>query len=79
MSRGKEMRELMALFRRSGEEQKARLDRVLDAVFSIVRLLLLNRCVFAKAVEYQKTCSLKPQDSVVYALVISRSRTHVST
>jgi hypothetical protein len=39
-------------------------------VLSVVRLLPLNRRVFAKAVEYQKTRSLKPQDSVVYASVM---------
>lgn len=68
--RSKELNELTELFARSGREQKERLDRVLDEVLSICRLLPLSRETFGKAVGYQKTRSLKPQDSLVYASVM---------
>ena len=68
--RSKELNELADLFRRSGQEQKARLDRVLDEVLGVGRLLPLDRDTHRKAVNYQKTRSLAPQDSVVYASVM---------
>jgi predicted nucleic acid-binding protein len=68
--RSKELDEITDLFVRSTQEQKARLDRVLDEVLGICRLLPLNRETLGRAVAYQRTRSLKPQDSVVYASVM---------
>ena len=68
--RSKELNELADLFVRSGREQKARLDRVLDEVLGVGRLLPLDRETHGKAVNYQKTRSLAPQDSIVYASIM---------
>lgn len=68
--RSRVLNEVTDLFSRSGAEQKARLDDVLDEVLGVGRLLPLDRSTHRKAVEYQTTRSLAPQDSVVYASVM---------
>lgn len=67
----KELRELTSLLLRSVEEQQRTLEAVLDEVLSAARILPLERTTFSKAVEFQKTRSLEPQDSIVYASVIA--------
>jgi hypothetical protein len=69
-ARRKDFVELTDLFRRSGEEQQRRLDRVLDEVLGVTRLLPLERMTTRKAVEYRKTRDLGTQDALVYASVI---------
>lgn len=66
-----ELRELTTLLVRSGEEQKRNLDNVLDEVLGAARILPMDRELFRKAVEVQRTRSLGPQDSIVYASVMT--------
>lgn len=69
-TRSMELRELTGLLLQSGEEQGRRLDGVLGDILGVARILPLDRGTFAKAVEFQKTRSLGPQDSIVYASVM---------
>lgn len=69
--RRKDFVELTDLFRRSGQEEQDRLDRVLDEVLGVARLLPLERIITREAVEYRKTRDLGTQDALVYASVIS--------
>lgn len=70
-ARRKDFVELTDLFKRSGEEQQRRLDRVLDEVLAVARLLPLDRSTTRKGAEYRKTRDLGTQDAVVYASVIA--------
>ncbi len=69
--RSKELRELTGLLVESGEEQKRVLDGLLKELLGVARILPLNRQTFARAVDLQNTLDLKPQDSIVYASVIT--------
>ena len=69
--RHKDFVELTDLFRRSGQEEQGRLDRVLDEVLRIARLLPLERKITHEAVKFRKTRDLGTQDALVYASVIS--------
>ena len=74
--RSKELRELTGLLVESGEEQKRVLDGLLKELLGVARVLPLNRETFARAVEFQTTRDLKPQDSIVYASVIADLEAH---
>ncbi len=67
----RELRELTSLLLQSVEEQRRRLETVLDEILGAARILPLERETFRKAVEFQKTRSLGPQDSIVYASVMA--------
>ena len=66
-----ELRGLTSLLLQSVEEQQSTLETVLDEILGVARILPLERTTFSKAVEFQKTRSLEPQDSIVYASVIA--------
>lgn len=70
-ARSEELRELTSLLVRSTEEQKLRLDAVLDDILDTARVLPLEQATFAKSVSFQRTRGLSPQDSLVYASVIA--------
>lgn len=69
--RSKELRELTGLLVESGEEQKRILDGLLEDLLAVARVLPLDRQTFARAVGFQNSRDLKPQDSIVYASVIT--------
>lgn len=70
------MRKLTGLLVESGDEQKRILDGLLKELLAVARVLLLDRRTFARAVDFQKTRDLKPQDSIVYASVITDLEAH---
>ncbi len=74
--RSKELRELTGLLVESGEEQKRILDGLLKELLAVARVLPLDRQTFARAVDFQNTRDLKPQDSIVYASVITDLEAH---
>jgi len=74
--RSKELRKLTGLLVESGEEQKRILDGLLKELLAVDRVLPLDRQTFARAVDFQNTRDLKPQDSIVYASVITDLEAH---
>lgn len=70
-ARRKDFVELTDLFRRGGEEQRGRLDRALDDILAVARLLPLERATTLTAARYRATRDLGTQDAVVYASVIA--------
>lgn len=70
-ARRKDFAELTDLFTRSAEEQRRRLDRVLDEVLGLARLLPLERTTTQQAARYRATRDLGTQDALVYASVLA--------
>ncbi len=70
-ARRKDFAELTDLFTRSADEQRRRLDRVLDDVLSVARLLPLERATAREAARYRTTRDLGTQDALVYASVLA--------
>jgi hypothetical protein len=66
----KELRELTNLLVQSGEEEKRRLDEVLDRILNITEIIPIGQETIKAAISLQKSRSLKPQDSIVYASVL---------
>ena len=64
-------REATLLLVESGEEQKRRLDSVIQEVLGVARILPLDMGTLKKALVFQKSRGLSPQDSLVYASVMS--------
>lgn len=70
-ARRKDFAELTDLFRRSGDEQRRRLDRVVDEVLGVARLLPLERAITREAARYRATRDLGAQDALVYASIVA--------
>lgn len=66
-----EFRKLTGLLVRSIEDQQRGLEATLGEVLETARVLPLERATFERAMEYQKTRSLQPQDSIVYVSVMT--------
>lgn len=66
----KELRELTNLLVQSGEEEKRRLDEALDRILNIAEIIPIGLETIRAAISFQKSRSLKPQDSIVYASVL---------
>lgn len=74
--RSKELRELTGLLVESGEEQKRILGGLLKELLAVARVLPLDGRAFIRSVDFQNTRGLKPQDSIVYASVITDLEAH---
>ncbi len=66
----KELRELTNLLVQSGEEEKRRLDEALDRILNITEIIPIGLETLRAAISFQKSRSLEPQDSIVYASVL---------
>jgi predicted nucleic acid-binding protein len=55
----------------SGEDEKQRLDAVIERVLAVAGLIPIEANTVRNAMEIQKTRRLDPQDSIVYASVLS--------
>lgn len=55
----------------SGEDEKLRLDQTIDRVLQVSELIPLEREALRTAVDIQITTDLGPQDSIVYASILS--------
>jgi len=55
----------------SGEDEKLRLDAVIERILAVAVLIPIEGNTVRSAIEIQKTRRLDPQDSIVYASVIS--------
>ncbi len=55
----------------SGEDEKKRLDAVIDRVIDTATILSIERDTIKAALRFQSERSLSPQDAIVYASVLS--------
>ena len=70
-----EFQELTNLLRRSGEEEKLRLDDTLERILQTVEVIPIGLSTIRAAITFQKSLDLSPQDSIVYASILD----HLST
>ena len=63
-----EFRELASLLIKSVEEEKSRLDGALERILETVEVLPIGPNV-RKAITFQETLDLKPQDSIIFASI----------
>ena len=78
LSRSKPYTEALAEFQEitntlvhSGEEEKGRLDSSVSRILEAAIVVPIERELIKAAIEFQKTRNLSPQDSIVYASVLS--------
>ena len=64
----KEFRELASLLIKSVEEEKSQLDGALERILETVEVLPIGPNV-RKAITFQETLDLKPQDSIIFASI----------
>lgn len=55
----------------SGEEEKHRLDRAASRILETAVVVPIEKEVIRAAIDFQRTRNLSPQDSIVYASVLS--------
>ena len=70
-----EFQKLTNLLRRSGEEEKLRLDDTLERILQTVEVIPIDLSTIRNAIAFQKSLDLSPQDSIVYASILD----HLST
>jgi len=66
-----EFQEITNRLIQSGEEEKGRLDSSVSRILEIATVVPIERELIKGAIEFQKTRNLSPQDSIVYASVLS--------
>ena len=66
-----EFQELTNLLLRSGEEEKRRLDEALDKILRIAEVIPIGLSTIRSAIAFQRSRSLAPQDSIVYASILA--------
>ena len=66
-----EFQELTNLLLRSGEEEKRRLDEALDRILRTAEVIPIGLNTIRAAITLQKSRSLSPQDSIVYASILA--------
>ena len=70
-----EFQELTNLLRRSGEEEKLRLDDTLEKNLQTVEVIPIGLSTIRAAITFQKSLDLSPQDSIVYASILDHLTT----
>ena len=65
-----EFQELTNLLLRSGEEEKRRLDEALERILHTAEVIPIGLHTIRTAITFQKSRSLSPQDSIVYASIL---------
>lgn len=65
-----EFQELTKVLLRSGEEEKSRLDEILERILRAVEVIPVGLDTIRTATTFQKRRSLSPQDAIVYASVL---------
>jgi hypothetical protein len=66
-----EFQEITKTLVQSGEEEKERLDNAVSRILETAVVAPIEREVIKNAIDFQKTRNLSPQDSIVYASVLS--------
>lgn len=54
----------------SQEEQKRRLDALIEKILEVCKIIPLTAEILTEAIKYQSEYNLEPQDSIVYASVL---------
>jgi predicted nucleic acid-binding protein len=67
----KEFQDVTKTLVRSGEEEKQRLDNAVSRILETATVIPIERDTIKAAIDLQKTRNLSPQDSIVYASVLS--------
>ena len=67
----KEFQDITRTLIQSGEEEKRRLDDTISRILQTAIVIPIGRDTVRSAIELQKTRNLSPQDSIVYASVLS--------
>ena len=57
----------------SQQEQKQRLDAVIEKILEVCEIIPLTAKILTEAIKYQSEYNLEPQDSIVYASVIEHT------
>ena len=65
-----EFQDLTNLLLSSVEQEKFRLDEILEKILQTVNVIHINLSIIREAIIFQKNLDLKPQDSIVYASII---------
>ena len=63
--------ELVSLLISSGQDEKLRLDSTLSRILGCTGVLPINGETLVSAIEFQSRLNLSPQDSLVYAAVVT--------
>ncbi|MGB6295984.1 MAG: hypothetical protein WBF90_07330 [Rivularia sp. (in: cyanobacteria)] len=58
----------------SQQEQKQRLDAVIEKILKVCQIIPLTAEILTAAIKYQSEYNLEPQDSIVYASVLEHMR-----
>ena len=70
-----EFQGLTNLLRRSGEEEKLRLDDILERILQTVEVVPIGSSTIRAAITSQKNLDLSPQDSIIYASILDHLTT----
>lgn len=65
-----EFLELTKVLLRSGEEEKRRLDEILERILQTVEVIPIGLSTIRAAIAFQKSRNLSPQDAIVYASIL---------
>ena len=66
-----DFQEITKILVESGEKEKEELDNTISKVLKTATIIPIDREVIKAAIGFQKTRNLSPQDSIVYASVLS--------
>lgn len=66
-----DFQEITKILVESGEKEKEELDNTISKVLKTATIIPIDREVIKAAISFQKTRNLSPQDSIVYASVLS--------
>lgn len=67
----KEFEDITKTLIRSGEEEKQRLDSAISRILETATVIPIERDTIRTAIKLQETRNLSPQDSIVYASILS--------
>ncbi len=70
--------ELVGLLLQSNDDEKTRLDQALEQILHIATVIPIHSSTLQQAIKFQKSRSLKPQDSIIYASVLEHMVAHPS-
>jgi len=71
----KEFQEVTKALLESGEDEKLRLHAVVERILAVASLIPLEAQTMRAAIQIQKSAKLEPQDSIIYASILSHLQT----
>ena len=70
-----EFQDLTNLLLSSVEQEKSRLDEILERILQTIDVIHINLSIIREAITFQKSLDLEPQDSIVYASILEHLTT----